>query len=493
MIELFADQEKAIHDTREAMKSHRRVLFRGGCGSGKTVQSAYMSMLALQKNKTVIFGVHRRELARQTALTFQKFELPVSFIMAGYPHEPDCPIQIASADTIRTRPELIKSNLFFADEGHLWMSDNRQEILKTAYDRGSYIIPMTATPQRPDGRPLSDIADVMVSGATERVLIDTKRLARYRVIAPVRPDLSTLTKLGGDYTKKSIDALTSKPSVIKEAVKYYKEFAYGLRMIGYVHSRERGRLMAEEFTAAGIPAAFLDGDSSDDERKAAINKLADGEIFVIFNVNLWAEGFDASAQVGRHVPIQAVGLYSPTMSLPRAIQMMMRCMRAQDGVAIILDHASVTINHNGILNHGFPDDDRIWSLNAPVISPRKKSEAVISTVTCGHCFSVYRPSRPSCPYCYHDRDINGRHVKEIIAEMFAWEQEDARAAQAKEDESSKKAKKRMEVGMCKTVRELCDLALERNYNPGWVYKTAKAKRIPVRIEQVMKIMAELRA
>lgn len=487
MITLRDDQGQGVQDLRGAMRSHRRVLFRAPCGYGKTIVSTYIANSSVQKNKKVIFGVHRRELANQTARTFKRFGLPVSFIMDGMGYNPDSPIHIASADTLRTRHELIDCNLFIPDEAHLWGDGTRRDIIETAYQRGSYILNLTATPARGDGKPLSSIADVIVYTTTERELIERGDLARYKLIAPVQPNLSLLEKNGADYSKKSINELFKSPAVVSDAVKYYLKYAFPRRMIGYAHSRKRGAELAAEFTASGIPSLFIDGETPQDERAEAIRKFADREILVLFNCALFREGFDLSAAVGRDVPIEAVGLYVPTSSLPLAIQMMMRGMRPQEDVSIILDHASVCLNADGTDNHGLPDDDRSWSLTSDVKTKKSDAEAIIPTVICGQCFSIYRPSsRASCPYCGHDRDRNGRQIREIQQEMIEIDLEKRRLEREAIDQESIRKQKRRREGMAKTIDELISIAVDEGHNPFWVVHKAKHKKIKTSREEVLK-------
>lgn len=474
-ITLRADQMRAVEELRASLRDHQSVLLQAPCGFGKSYVAAYMASGAQRKNRRVIFGVHRRELARQAAATFDRFGIEYGYIMSGMPENKKATVQIASADTIRTRPNLIPCDLFVPDEAHLWGDATRAEIIETAMKSGAHIVPLTATPARGDGKPLSRIAHKIVSGPSVKELISNRSLANYIPISPVRPDLNGLRTVAGDYHKGDVDAMFGEKSVISGAVSKYLKFADGKRMIGYVPSRLRGSEYASSFIQYGISSAFIDGETPDDQRRNIIEAFADGRIKVLHNVALFREGFDLSAQVGRHVPIEAVGLYSPTKSLPLAIQMMMRGMRPQDGVSVILDHAGIMakLDQSGkfVLNHGFPDDDREWSLSGSV--KKKSSESVIPTSTCGQCWATFRIA-PKCPYCGHERDVSGRSLSEIEAEMEAIDPEKIRAAQ----EAERKNARRQE-GMAKTLTDLCAVAKERGYKPGWVVQRWKSRGNPI--------------
>jgi superfamily II DNA or RNA helicase len=468
MIQLYDDQMAVIADLRKALRIHQSVILRASCRFGKTVVAAYMAQGIVNAGQSVIFGVHRRELARQVSNTYTKFNIPHSYIMGGE-DTTDSLAYVATAGALMRRPEMLKVNWFIVDEGHIWSNGEMAKLIDTAKEYGAKIIILTATPARGDGKPLKRIADAIVHGPTERSLIEAGRLAKYLPVAPVRPDLSRLSVVGGEYSKKEIDAMMDGRFVVKDAIKYWRQFADGKRTIGFAPSRKRGAEYADEFTSAGIPARFIDGETKDKERLQAINDFADGKIQVLFNCQLAREGWDLSSQVGRDVPIQAVLLMNPSKSLPMAIQMLMRPMTSQDGTAVILDMAGIMVNHDGTLNHGFPDSEREWSLEGSVAF--KKSERVIPTCTCGECFGVFR-YRPSCPYCGGVKDVKGRSLPEIALEMEAI---DPGAIRAREEIERKAA--RMKQGRAQTIQDLADIAASKNYEVGWLFKMAKIKKV----------------
>jgi DNA repair protein RadD len=470
-ITLFPDQQSVLPELRAALRQHSSVILRAPCRFGKTVVASYIAQGVVGAGKRIVFAAHRRELIRQTSNTFTKFGIDHGYVMGGYDYQNEKFAQVAVADSLAMRKELLSSDFIVIDETHLWANGERAAMINEARERGSKLILLSATPVTGSGRPLSNIADAMVYGPKERDLIASGRLARYRVIAPFRPDLSGVSISGSDFNKKEIDAIMSDRFVIKEAARNWLKFANGLRTVGFAPSRRRGKEYAAEFNAAGIPAAFVDGETPDAERIRIIMEFALGTIKVLFNCRLFCEGFDLSSQVGFDVPVECVILASPTKSLPNAIQEMMRCMTAQSGIAIILDMAGITINHDGTLNHGFPDDDREWSLEGSVAI--KKSQRITPTCTCGDCFSVFRYA-PRCPYCSSEREISGRSLPEVALEMEALDPDKIR-----EREAQVKKNARMEVGMAKTLIDLKRIADRRGYNKGWVRHWAKIKGIRV--------------
>lgn len=468
-----------VEELRQALKQYQSVLLRGPCGFGKTVVSAYMASGATHKRKRVIFGVHRRELARQTARTFDRFRIPYGYIMAGQYSDPTAYAQIASVDTLRNRPDQMGCDLFIPDECHLWSSGVREEIIHKVYRSGAHIVPLTATPEpgsgkglrlvdKGDGR-LVGIAETMINGPSEAWLIERGLLARYRAYAPVQPDLSGLHSRAGDFVVSELEDRFDRPSIIGDSVVHYAKYAHGRRMVGYCFSREHGRHMAEVFNAQGIAAAFIDGETPDDVRRKVIGRFADGSITVLFNVALFREGFDLSAQVGRDVPIQAVGLYNPTESLPLAVQMMMRGMRPQDGHSVILDHANI------IKMHGFPDDERDWSLDGRKKKLGAPGQRAIPTIICGNCFATFRPNpRNCCPYCGHLKDIHGREIRQIEGELMEVDPDLVRQARREAE-----AERRGRIQRTRGTPKLAALAVELGYDPAWIIQIQRSRGVQV--------------
>lgn len=473
---LRPDQMQAVEELRAALARHQSVLLQAATGFGKSYVAAYMAASARKKMKRVIFGVHRRELARQTAYTFARFGISYGFIAAGWPANPHALVQIASADTLIRRPHLMGCDLLVPDEAHLWASETRQRIIDTCRQDGAHIVPLTATPQRLDGKPMRLIADHMVSGPAVRWLIERGHLSGYIPYAAARPDLTKIGTVAGDYSTAALASTFDKPSLIGDAVTMYRKYANGLRHIGYCFSREHGRHMRDTFQARGIPAGYIDGDTPDDERRRIIAQFADREIWTLFNVALMREGFDLSAQVGRDVPIESVGLYAPTKSLPLAMQEMGRALRPKSLAAPILDHAGIIVNRDGTLNHGFPDDDRQWSLDG-ASKQAEGGERAIPVCVCMECLASFKP-RPACPYCGAVRSTEGREVEILEGELRELDIEKVRLAEIerkRKEEFEKRDRKRAEHA-ARSAAELVGFARKQGYKvPGWVVATMKRR------------------
>lgn len=464
MIVLRDDQLAVVDETREALRQYQSVLIRAPCRFGKTVVAAFMAKSASDKRNRVIFACHRGAILRQIGATFDRFGVKHGFIAAGRGGNPFAFAQVASADTLRNRLEMLKDcKLLVVDEGHLWHSRTRKLIIDAAKEAGAKVVILTATPIRLDGKPLSDIADHMVMGPTEAELIERGSLAQYRVFAPVSADLSGVHSRMGDYVVSEVAEKLDKPSIVGDAPSTWKKYASGLRTVVYAINRAHGRHVLEAYLAAGVKAAYIDGDTPKAEQMRISHALADGEIDVLVSVELLTTGFDLSSLVGREVTIQCVQLLRPTKALQLAIQMMMRCMTPWSGVSVILDHVNMILNRDGTVNHGFPDDDRNWSLDG---SGGHKQEGVaeFNTWLCERCFASVKSSTPVCPYCSKEHTIKTREI----------ETEEGELLEIKRQQAVIKEQKKRQVQQARDLDTIASVALERGYSAGWVAQRMKA-------------------
>jgi superfamily II DNA or RNA helicase len=209
--------------------------------------------------------------------------------------------------------------------------------------------------------------------------------------------------------------------------------------------------MVEAFNAAGIPAAHLDGGTNKGERKRIIQEFAAGRIQVLWNVSLFGEGFDLAAIAQQDVTIDCVILNRQTQSISLFLQMVGRALRPYAGkLAIILDHAGNTHKH------GFPDDEREWSLDGRAKGGKAANDnGPPPPVICEGCFNaIRRPLPPECPHC----------GKRMVAEVKEIEVADGELQEMTEaDKRAVRQRLKQEQAEARTLDELVSLARKRGY------------------------------
>lgn len=471
MIHLRDYQLELIEGARERMRRRiKRILLQAPTGSGKTALATHMAHETASRDGVVWFICHRAELVLQTSYTFNRFGVAHGFIAAGLPYDPSQRVYICSIDTLKNRAHLLpKPKLLIWDECHHLSAAGWAKV--QALFPQSFHVGLSATPCRLDGKGLDAHFDDIVLGPSVAWLMDHGHLSQYRYFAPPPPKkLAKVRKQAGEYAPGEAAEVMKEPKLIGDAIDHWRKRADGLRTVGFETSIANSQLMAAEFTQAGIPAAHLDGGTEKSERKRIITDFADGRVLVLFNVNLFGEGFDLSAIAGRDVTIDAVILRRPTMSLSLHRQQIGRALRPAPGkVAVILDHC-------GNKKHGMPDDEIEWTLQgAKKGGKADNNNGPPPPVTCGGCFGqVKRPLPPMCPYCKHPlvkagkpHEVGEGELVEVTPEMRK-----AAAAEAAEQKRLEREQRAREEAACNSLADWVALAQRRGYDQPqrWAWK-----------------------
>jgi superfamily II DNA or RNA helicase len=452
--------------TSEARKGYKSILIQAATGFGKSVCATAQIQTALSRGKKCAFVVPKRDLVRQMSATFSDFNIPHSFVAAGYQFNPFSSVHICTAGSLVNRLDKISPDVVFIDETHVG-AGQLDKIIKHYKAKGAWIIGLSATPTRLDGRGLNCWYDTMVRGPSIRWLIDNKFLSDYRLFQPSIPDLSGIKTVGGDFAKGELNKRMMEDRVlIGNAVSHYKSHALGKANVTFCTSILHSELVCEAFNAGGVPAKTIDGTMSDAERRALIRSFAMREILVLCSVDLLHTGFDLASNAGMPVTVECMSDLRPTKSLALQLQKWGRVLRYKESPAIIFDHAGNCMNADGTMNHGFPCMEREWTLESVVKSKKEMSERSSPIKQCEKCFFVHPPA-PQCPNCGNVYEVQSRLVDTIDGELV----------ELSPDQIRQKA--RTEQGLARTLDDLIAIGKSRGYkNPEfWAAKVASGRNI----------------
>jgi DNA repair protein RadD len=465
-IQLREDQADLVGRTRAALKRNRRVLLQSPTGSGKTVMASYIAGQAADKGADTWFICHRVELLDGTSKTFAKFRINHGFIAAGMPMNTRMPVQICSIDTLKGRLDKLRApRIAIIDECHHGGAAGWAAVIKWLTDNGTLVIGLSATPWRLDGGGLDAHFDELIPGPTPAWLMQQGFLSDYRIWVPNGGmDVSGVGKRMGDYIAGEVEAKVDKPKLLGDIITHWRRHANDELTVGFAPSLAFSQYMADQFNAAGIPSAHLDGNTDKGERRRVIQAYADRRILVLWNKGLFAEGFDIAAVAQRDVTIKAVIDAAPSASLSQVMQRWGRALRPGD-TAKLLDHAG---NSN---RHGFPDDEREWTLEGRMKTPKAANDnAPPPPVTCEQCFmQIRRPVPECCPGC----------GKLLVKEHKPLEFGEGELKEATaEDKRATRARLLAEQAACKDLGALADLGRKRGYkNPlVWAGKVMGGRR-----------------
>ena len=276
----------------------RRALVQAATGVGKTYLAAFDS----KKYERVLFVAHREEILKQAAESFKNVRDSDDYgFFDGESKCTDKSVIFASVATLGRNEYL--NNKYFAsdyfnyiviDEFHHAINDQYQRIVN--YFNPQFLLGLTATPERMDGRNIYEICDYNVPyeiSLKEAILVP---FHYYGIFDDT--DYSKLHIVRGRYDEKELNE-TYIGNVHRYELIYKYYCKYGSRQaLGFCCSKEHAREMAKEFSSRGIPSVAVFSDASGEyteKRNVAIQKLKNGEIRVIFSVDMFNEGVDITS------------------------------------------------------------------------------------------------------------------------------------------------------------------------------------------------------
>lgn len=256
---------------------HESVLLVLPVGAGKTYVARQVVEAVEPKGKHDIWVLeHRNELGFQFDQAFQG--LSPSLILAGQKMPAPSSLRIIGRDTLTHRKiePLRDCALIIGDEFHVWACSSYRKTLerfKAAYRR-VYILGLTATPYRLDGKPLGEIASTLIEPTTPQELFDQGVIWEPDVKLAPTPELVGLSTHGGDYAAPELYERSRKlmGDVVGEAKKYHDGRPFVVRATTIEHSQQ----LAQRFRAAGFRAVHMDGKTSAVERNLLLAKLSIG-------------------------------------------------------------------------------------------------------------------------------------------------------------------------------------------------------------------------
>jgi superfamily II DNA or RNA helicase len=360
VIALRPYQRELVDEVRSALRASRSVLLQSGTGSGKTATAAEILRMVTARGRRSLFLAHLDSLIEDTHARLVAAGINAGFVQAGRPRDPAAPVQVASLATLHIRGERPPADVVIFDEAHRAASASVRGILE-AYP-GAFLLGLTATPQRGDGRPLGDVFQKLVCGPSNGWLTEQGFIVPCEVLAP------------GGYR----DGLADDP------VKAYVRHTPGRRAIVFAANKAHADGIVDTFTATGISADLVVGETTRDRRRVIRERLRSGELQVLVGVAVFLEGWDCPE-------VEVVILARPFGTTGAFLQAIGRGLRPAPGKI----RCTVIDLRGAVYLHGLPDEDRVWSLDGKAV---RRAETIMALARCTECLAVFRPAR-SCPRC----------------------------------------------------------------------------------------------
>lgn len=334
--------QQEILDKLEAertVRGYNRNLVVAATGSGKTVISAldYKRFCRQHPGQPcrLLFVAHREEILKQSMYTFRAVLKDANFgnLFVGS-HKADSidhlfiSIQTFNSQDFTTKTDADFYDYIVVDEFHHAAAPTYQKLL--VYYQPQILLGLTATPERMDGKNILDYFEGRIAAEIRLPeAIDRKLLCPFQYFGVTDTvDLSSLKWRTGGYDKNELSNLYTFSGLVAErradlvvnSILKYVTDINEVKGLGFCVSIEHARFMADYFNAHGVPSMALTGDSPDEERNAAKQRLVSGEIRFIFVVDIYNEGVDIPE-------VNTVLFLRPTESLTVFLQQLGRGLR----------------------------------------------------------------------------------------------------------------------------------------------------------------------
>ena len=302
-----------------------KALLISATGTGKT----YLVAFAVQKSapRRVLFLVHREQILKQAAQTFQHVlgDIDIGFLSGT--HKDFAASYLFSTVSMLTKEEIMTQfaptyfDYIIIDETHRAGAKSYRKILN--YFKPQFLLGMTATPNRSDGFDIYKLFDYNIAYE-----IHLKEAMQENMLCPFHyfgiTDITIDNQEIDDIS--SFNLLTSDERV-EHIIKKAQFYGYsGERVKGLIFCRniEEAHLLSQKFNEKGFYTTTLCGEDSQETRENALSRLEQSNrqngLDYIFTVDIMNEGIDIPA-------VNQIIMLRPTKSSIIFVQQMGRGLR----------------------------------------------------------------------------------------------------------------------------------------------------------------------
>lgn len=321
----------------------RRHLVVAATGTGKTMVAAF-DYRGLCRERglrpSLLFVAHRDELLDQALGAYRTVLRDHAFgERLGGGHSAESHDHLFATIQSLDRRDLVAAvgatrwDVVVVDEFHRAAAPTYRRLLDAL--EPDILVGLTATPERTDmadllgrfgGQPSAEIrlwdaidrqlvAPFDYFGISDGIDLREVRWQRGRYLE---------TDLGAVYTGNDARA-----ALVLEELERKSGHARGVRALGFCVGVSHAEFMARRFSEWGVPALAVHGESPDEVRRVARQKLRSGEVSVLFTCDLYNEGVDLPE-------VDTLLLLRPTQSVLLFQQQLGRGLRLAEGKSSVL-------------------------------------------------------------------------------------------------------------------------------------------------------------
>ncbi len=287
----------ALADTRA--EGAVKALVQAATGIGKTYLAAFDSL----NFPRVLFVAHREEILAQAQRSFLNVRPQAS---SGFFNQQEKNTQadlIFASVASLGKPKYLNEAYFapdafdylVVDEFHHAVNDQYLRIIN--YFKPKFLLGLTATPDRLDGRSIFALCDYNVPYelSLQEAIVKGMLVPFHYYGIFDSTDYANLRFVGGHYAEEDLNALYLENTKRYDLIfKHYCKHP-AQRALGFCCSRRHAEAMAEAFCRRGVKAAAVYSGAQGKyalSRDEALMQLSQGQLQIIFSVDMFNEGVD---------------------------------------------------------------------------------------------------------------------------------------------------------------------------------------------------------
>ena len=331
--------QTAVLEALEAERAagHHQNLVVAATGTGKTVIAALDYKALCQQmggRPSLLFVAHRREILEKSRATYRAALGDGGFgeLLTGT----DKPLVgrhvFASIQSLHGRRldalEPDAYDVVVVDEFHHSEAETYTAALE--HLKPKILLGLTATPERTDGQSvLHWFSDRVAAESRLWDALDQGLLVPFQYFGiDDQTDLSHVDFRAGRYSISALERVYTadehRAEQVLRALADRVRDPTGMRALGFCVSVKHAEFMAAFFNKKGLPALAVTGETRGADRRAAVRRLAAGELCALFTVDVFNEGVDIPAT-------DTVLFLRPTESATLYLQQLGRGLRLHEG------------------------------------------------------------------------------------------------------------------------------------------------------------------
>jgi superfamily II DNA or RNA helicase len=292
-IDLRTHQQAAL-DWLACIRSEGKTiaLLEHATGSGKTVTAISD---ARRVGPRVLYVAHRKNLVQQTFREFRRLWPEVSHgRVLGSVSEADREVVCASIQSLGKCLADFPADAFrylIIDKAHHAAAESYRTLL--GHLAPAFTLGLTATPERPDGKPILEMFRDMAHRLPLKEAIRRGELVPIRCVrVKSNVDLSRVRFNEVQYNRRDLEQSVMVPARDQLIVETYLDHVRGRKGVTFCVNVRHGEQLAALFREHGVEAQSVSGTMRSDERDDVLLKYSRGEVRMLCACDILNEGWD---------------------------------------------------------------------------------------------------------------------------------------------------------------------------------------------------------